>query len=87
MLAIKNQADSSLSILMYISRNIKSFDNEVLKKMFLEKDENGFNILMLAAQYHPGSLTALLRLLDRKLFPEEFLISLFLEKILKNTIF
>ncbi len=80
MLAIKNQADSSLSILNFISTNMRSFDYEVLKKMFLEKDENGFTLLMLAAQYHAKVLTALLGLLERKLFYEEFLTSLFLEK-------
>ncbi len=80
MLAIKNQADSSLSILIFISKNIKSFDHEVLKRMFSEKDEKGFTLLMLAAQYHAEALTALIDLLERKLFSEEFLVSLFLEK-------
>lgn len=81
MLAIKNQADSSLSILNFISKNLRSFDQEVLRKIFLEKDENNFNILMLAARYYPKALTTLLNLLnERKLFPEEFLTSLFLEK-------
>lgn len=79
MLAIKNQADSSLLILNFISKNIKSFDYGVLQKMFLEKDENGFTILMLAAQYHAEGLSALLGLLERKLFTVDFLSALFLE--------
>jgi hypothetical protein len=85
MLALKNQANTTFSILKFISKNIRNFDSKALRKMFLEKDENGFTILMLTVRYHPNALPILLKLFEHKIFfSTEYLTALFLEKNLLN---
>lgn len=82
MLAIKNKADTSLSILDYIAKNTNRFDPATLRAMFLEKDQNGCTILMLMIRHYPEMLTIFLKLLNKHsmLFHESFLSSLLLEK-------
>lgn len=80
MLAAKNQAEATFSILEFISKNIKKFDPSILEKMFLEKNQDGYTILMLATQYQPKALEIILDFINThsNLFSKEVLSEIFL---------
>jgi hypothetical protein len=86
MIAAKSDTEATSSILQFISKNIRKFDPKVLKKIFLEKDQNGFTILMLAAQYQPCALKIILDFINSNhtLFHKKDLPDLFLEKNPEN---